>query len=388
MQGEPIQPRPIRLGRGHAPLEFPLRRPVPSPLLAVGAVLKNTVALAIDDRVIVSPHQGDLGSLRGLQVFAQVIDDLCRMRAVEPEMFVCDAHPGYFSTRWASARNRPLLRVGHHAAHASAVYAEAPGGGPMLVFTWDGLGWGDDQTLWGGEALLGTPGAWRRVASLRPFRLIGGDRASRDSWRCALALCLEAGVDWHDKPAMADLAIAAWEKRVNSPQTSSVGRLFDAAAALIGVTREQSYEGEAAMRLEALATGKSNSDALPLNKDGALWRADWAPLLPLLMSEERSPAERAALLHATLAATLREQAVKLREESGVARVGLAGGVFQNRVLVEHVLRELAAAGFTAFLPERLPVNDAAIAFGQIVEAQARLSADPGRNDNFLLARNQ
>ena len=381
-------PRPIRLGRGHAPLEFPLRRPVPSPLLAVGADLKNTVALAIDDRVIVSPHQGDLGSLRGLQVFAQVIDDLCRMRAVEPEMLVCDAHPGYFSTRWASARNRPLLRVGHHAAHASAVYAEAPGGGPMLVFTWDGLGWGDDQTLWGGEALLGTPGAWRRVASLRPFRLIGGDRASRDSWRCALALCLEAGVDWHDKPAMADLAIAAWEKRVNSPQTSSVGRLFDAAAALIGVTREQSYEGEAAMRLEALATGKSNSDALPLNKDGALWRADWAPLLPLLMSEERSPAERAALLHATLAATLREQAVKLREESGVARVGLAGGVFQNRVLVEHVLRELAAAGFTAFLPERLPVNDAAIAFGQIVEAQARLSADPGRNDNFLLARNQ
>ena len=370
-------PRPIRLGRGHAPLEVPLRRPVPCPLLAVGADLKNTVALAIDDRVILSPHQGDLGSLRGLQVFEQVIDDLCRMHAVEPEMLVCDAHPGYFSARWASARKLPLLRVGHHQAHASAVYAESLDDGPMLVFTWDGLGWGDDQTLWGGEALLGRPGAWRRAASLRPFRLIGGDRASRDSWRCALSVCLEAGVDWHGKPTSADLVAAAWKKRINSPLTTSIGRLFDAAAALIGVNHEQSHEGEAAMRLEAPATCTSAGDALPLYKDGSLWRADWAPLLPLLMAEDRSPAERATLFHATLAATLRAQAVILREESGecgefnITRVGLAGGVFQNRVLVAHVLRELASAGFTVFLPERLPVNDAAIAFGQVIEAQAR-----------------
>jgi hydrogenase maturation protein HypF len=375
-------PRPLRLGRGLAPVELRLARPVAQALLALGADLKNTVALAVADRVLLSPHLGDLGSPHSLRVFEQVIDDLCRLHGVQPGLLVCDAHPGYFSHHWARERGLAVRPVLHHHAHASALHGElgdpADGAPPLLVFTWDGLGWGEDGTLWGGEALLGAPGRWRRVASLRPFRLIGGDRASRDPWRCALALCLEAGVTWPGQPPEGTLAGAAWQRRLNSPPTSSAGRLFDAAAALIGVCQRQSHEGEAAMRLETLAAqaaGAVPGIALPLHIDaGGVWRTDWSPLLPRLMAQQRPPAERAALFHASLAGALCAQARQIRLAHGVQRVGLAGGVFQNRLLTQQALAALQAAGFEVLLPRRLPVNDAAIAFGQIVEAQATLAA--------------
>jgi hydrogenase maturation protein HypF len=374
--------RPLRLGRGLAPVALRLARPVAKPMLALGADLKNTVALAVDDRVVLSPHLGDLSSPHSLRVFEQVIGDLCRLHAVEPSHWVSDAHPGYFSGRWARERGLQTHRVLHHHAHASALYGEfvEPNDKPpsLLVFTWDGLGWGEDGTLWGGEALLGTPGHWRRVASLRPFRMIGGDRASRDPWRCALALCLEAGIPWPGQPPEAELAGAVWQRRLNCPPTSSAGRLFDAAAALIGISQQQSHEGEAAMRLEALAGQASSAAhgiALPVQLDGAVWRADWSPLLPMLLAHERSPCERAADFHASLAELLCTQARQVRQDHGVDRVGLAGGVFQNRLLTRHAIGALKGAGFEVLLPTRLPVNDAAIAFGQIIEAQAAMDRD-------------
>jgi hydrogenase maturation protein HypF len=375
-------PRPLRLGRGLAPVELRLARPVAHPLLALGADLKNTIALAVDDRVVLSPHLGDLSSPHSLRVFEQVIGDLCRLHAVTPAHWACDAHPGYFSGRWARERGLATHRVLHHHAHASALYGELvePNDKPssLLVFTWDGLGWGEDGTLWGGEALLGRPGHWQRVASLRTFRMIGGDRASRDPWRCALALCLEAGIAWSGQPPEAELASAAWQRHLNCPPTSSAGRLFDAAAALIGVSQRQSHEGEAAMRLEALA-GQASSAAhgitLPLQLDGSFWRADWSPLLPMLMAHERAPCERAADFHASLAQLLCSQARQIRQDHGVHQVGLAGGVFQNRLLTRQAIESLQAAGFELLLPKRLPVNDAAIAFGQIVEAQAAMDRD-------------
>jgi hydrogenase maturation protein HypF len=372
-------PRPLRLGRGQAPVELRLALPLAQPMLALGADLKNTVALAVGDRVVLSPHLGDLGSPHGLRVFEQVIDDLCRLHAVAPARWVCDAHPGHFSGRWARQRGLTVRPVFHHHAHASALHGEFAGdigvGQPLLVFTWDGLGWGEDSTMWGGEALLGAPGHWQRVASLRPFRLIGGDRASRDPWRCALALCLEAGLAWPDQPPEGELAGAAWRRRLNCLPTSSAGRLFDAAAALIGVCQHQSHEGEAAMRLETLAAQASGAEhgiALPLQRTDGVWRADWSPLLPLLMRRERPPGERAAVFHASLADLLCAQARQIRQECGVQRIGLAGGVFQNRVLTQHAMVLLQAAGFEVLLPKCLPVNDAAIAFGQIVEAQAAI----------------
>lgn len=365
-------PRPLRLGRGNAPVEMRLTAPVAQPMLAVGADLKNTVALAAGDRVIISPHLGDLAAPRSLEVFAQVIDDLCRLHGVEPAMVVCDAHPDYFSSRWARARHLPVVPVFHHAAHASALHAEAARHGDMLVFTWDGLGYGEDGTLWGGEALLGRPGAWRRVASLAPLKLIGGNKASSDPWRCALAACLAAGIDWTPALAGLDLAAAAWQRDLNCPVSSSAGRLFDAAAALLGLALVQGHEGDAAMRLEAIAAGDGTVVPLPLHEADDVLRADWSPLLPMLLDQRSPAAARAASFHASLAAVIDAQARALRARYGVTAVGLSGGVFQNARLTGDAMSRLAASGFTVTLPQTLPVNDAAISFGQLVEAQAAL----------------
>ena len=370
--------RPLRLGRGLAPVEFKLRTPLDQPLLAVGADLKNTVALAWNDRVIISPHLGDLGAPRSLEVFGQVIGDLCRLYNVGLQTLVCDAHPDYYSSRWALAQGKPVMPVFHHAAHASALFEECAVDEPMLVFTWDGLGYGQDGTLWGGEALCGRPGQWQRLASLRPLRLIGGDKASRDPWRCGLSVCLDSGLDWPEAPPESTLAGVAWKRGLNCPPTSSAGRLFDAAAALIGVAATQSYEGHAAMQMEAAALDRSSTGIpLPLAQDGELLRVDWRPLLPILMDGSKDAAERSALFHDSLAGSLLDQALCIRERRGIRRVGLTGGVFQNRRLMDRALKGLVAAGFEVLIPERLPVNDAAISFGQIVEAQALLLAEQG-----------
>jgi hydrogenase maturation protein HypF len=363
--------RPIRLGRGSAPIELELPVFLRNPVLAVGAHLKTTIALGWDDRAVISPHIGDLSSPRGRQVFAHMIDDLQQLYGMRAQHVVHDAHPGFPSTRWALDSGMSSQRVWHHHAHASAVAGEYPSNKPLLCFTWDGAGLGTDGTLWGGEALLGNPGAWTRVASFRPFRLPGGEQAMREPWRAALALCWECGHSWTTTQPGDPLLRAAWESRLNTPITTSVGRLFDAASALIGVCDRSSYEGEAAMRLETLCSEAQAPIALPLARDtDGLWRSDWAPLVPVLLDQNRTPGIRAAVFHSSLAEALYEQALEIRGMSGVERVALSGGVFQNRFLTEQVHERLAKAGFEVLMPKLLPVNDAAISFGQLIEAGA------------------
>jgi hydrogenase maturation protein HypF len=370
--------RPLRLGRGTAPLELALPRPMAVPTLAVGAYSKTTVALAWADRAVVSPHIGDLGSPRGREVFAQVVHDLQQLYGVRARRIAHDAHPGFPSTRWARESGLPTHPVWHHEAHAAAVAGEHPSDAPLLCFTWDGLGLGPDGTLWGGEALLGRPGAWRRFASWRPFRLPGGERAAREPWRAALALSWEIGSSWPEGDGLFDpLLRLAWDRALNTPMTSSVGRLFDAAAALLGVCRYASHEGEAGMCLERLceegAVSATPVDAivLPLARDAAgIWRSDWAPLLPVLQDARIEPAARARQFHASLARALCAQALAARRETGVNRAGLCGGVFQNRTLSEQARGLLTEEGFEVLMPRELPVNDAAISFGQLIETIA------------------
>ncbi|MEP6548915.1 MAG: carbamoyltransferase HypF [Gammaproteobacteria bacterium] len=364
--------RPLRLGRGTAPLEFSLPRRMPMPMLAVGAYQKTTVALAWEDRAVVSPHIGELSSPRGREVFAQVAQNLQDLYGVRAECIVHDAHPGFPNTRWACDSGLPTRAVWHHLAHASAVAGEYPSEAPLLCFTWDGVGLGCDGSLWGGEALLGGPGAWSRVASMRPFRLPGGERAAREPWRAALGACWECGITWPEGAALGGATLrAAWVAGLNAPSTTSVGRLFDAAAALLGCRRRTSYEGEAAMRLEALCEDEAAAVPLPLARDSnGIWRSDWSVLLPLMQDASLTPAVRAAVFHSSLAQSLCRQALAVREHTGVARVGLSGGVFQNRVLSERAQTLLRAAGFEVLMPQRLPVNDAAISFGQLIEAGA------------------
>jgi hydrogenase maturation protein HypF len=269
-----------------------------------------------------------------------------------------------------------VTAVLHHPAHASALAGEYPEVKRWLVFTWDGVGYGDDDTLWGGEALLGRPGSWQRVASFRPFRLPGGDKAGREPWRAALALCWQAGIEWRGHPLQdTSLLRAAWDKNQNSPMTTAVGRLFDAAAALTGVNSVSSYEGQGPMLLEAAGAAAGGAVALPLSEDAqGIWRSDWAPLLPLLLDASRPAADRAACFHASLVQALVTQACRARSNYGDFTVGLSGGVFQNRWLTELAVARLQEAGFAVCLAGQVPCNDAGLAFGQLVEALHRGNA--------------
>jgi hydrogenase maturation protein HypF len=204
---------------------------------------------------------------------------------------------------------------------------------------------------------------------LQPFKLLGGDKANREPWRCALALCWESGLEWPDCPQDSSLLRHAFDHGINCPQSTSAGRLFDAAAALMGLSQQASFEGEAAMCLEAISYPTDEAINLSLYKDGDIWRADWSPLLAVLMDNHLDIDRRGSIFHASLAKLIVQQALKLREEHGIEQVGLCGGVFQNRLLTEQAGELLAKLGFQVYLPMEIPVNDAGISFGQIIEVQ-------------------
>jgi hydrogenase maturation protein HypF len=364
--------RPLRLGRGCAPFEFELPWRQPQPLLAVGGHMKGTLALSWDNRVVVSPHIGEMDSPRSLAVFEQVAKDLQALYGVTAERIACDAHSGYTTHRWARTQALPVENVFHHRAHASALAAEFALAGRWLVFTWDGVGLGEDHTLWGGEALLGEAGNWRRVASLRSFRLPGGEKAGREPWRSAAALHWACDKEWSECPDKDGLAKIAWQKDLNCPETSAAGRLFDAAAALICEVPFTSFEAQGPMMLEALCENSVRGIDLPLAKDkDGTWRSDWAPLLNVIGDRTRSKAARADIFHSSFAQALLQQAQAIRAEHSVDKVGLCGGVFQNRVLAEQATSLLEEEGFRVYLPGALPCNDAALSFGQAAEVAAR-----------------
>ncbi len=373
------KPRPLRLGRGCAPLEWQGLLPaVQSPLLATGAQQKNTLALAWGERLVLSPPIGSLDSLRSYQVFQQVAQDLSSLYQTTAQQLACDAHPGYATRRWARQSGLPTHNIWHHHAHASALYGEYRGTGDWLVFTWDGVGLGADGTLWGGETFFGAPGRWQRVAHLRPFRPPGGDKAGRQPWRSALAVCWEVGLEvppWIQTQGDMALLHAAWQQNLNCPPTSAAGRLFDAAASLCGLLQNASFEGQAPMYLEARCDQPlaKASIAIPWQKNAqGLWEAQWQDLIAALLTPSQSAAQKAALFHQSLAQAILKLSQQLQAHYAFSAVGLCGGVFQNRLLSERALELLQQAGFTAYLPEQLPANDAAISFGQVVEVAAQI----------------
>jgi len=365
--------RPLRIGRGCAPCELELPWRQRRPVLATGGHMKGTVALSWQNRVVVSPHIGEMDSPRSLAVFEQVAADLQSLYGVQAERIVCDPHPGYTTHRWANAhKTLPIETVWHHRAHASALAAERPAPGNWLVFTWDGVGYGEDGTLWGGEALLGKPGGWRRVCSMRPFRLPGGDRAGREPWRSAAALHWECGRTWPQCPDRDGLVENSWVRRLNTPETSATGRLFDAAAALICQMKRVSFEAQGPMFLEALCRESRAPLKLPLKRDrNGIFRTDWQPLLAMMTDVQRSRAWRAETFHSSMAQALLEQVRRVRADSQVDQVGLSGGVFQNRILTEQVIALLEDDGLRVYLGRELPCNDAALSFGQAAELAAR-----------------
>jgi hydrogenase maturation protein HypF len=364
----------IRRARGYAP--EPVALASADRLIAVGAQQKNTVAFAHQGRVFISQHLGEMDSAAGSALCRRTIAEWTRLYDLRPEQMVCDLHPDYRTTRLAEESGLPVLHVQHHAAHVLAVMAEHGLSAPALGAAWDGTGYGADGTIWGGEWLRVTEKAVTRFAHLRPFPLPGGEKAAREPRRCALgALYAIYGRDLPHQQldftaSERDLLLSALEKQINAPLTSSIGRLFDAAAALLGLIQRCTFEGQAAVLLEAAADGIETEDQYPFqvtpvtNSDGTTrYMIEWREMIAAL-GEEADVGMAAAKFHNTLIAVL----VDLAQRANERAVILSGGCFQNRRLLEGAVRALRAAGFAPFWAQRIPPNDGGIALGQIAAA--------------------
>jgi len=375
----------MRRARGYAPFPIPLPFEV-GQVFAAGPLLKNTFTLTRERYAFVSQHIGDLENLETLEHYEAALATYQRLFRIAPERVVCDLHPDYLSTRFAEdfARAHGLpapTRVQHHRAHLAACLADngwPRDGGPVIGVALDGTGYGDDGAIWGGEWFLGDYDGMRRVAHLEPLPLPGGDAATRAPWRIAVAY-LHALLEPEDFPA--DLCFAGFcpgeagfirqqiEKGLNVPRTTSMGRLFDAVSALLGVRSEISYEAQAAMELEQLAWGAQDWRPFPFAIEDDVVRL--APLFyALLETLERGVAlpDIAARFHATVARMVLEVCVRLRDASGVTTVALSGGVFQNALLLDLTVPVLEAADFDVLVHHQVPCNDGGLSLGQAVYA--------------------
>jgi len=369
----------LRRARGYAPLPVHVDRPLP-PLLAVGAHLKNTVAVSSHTEVFLSQHIGDLETAQAFDAFRRVCDDVTRLYDLKPKAVACDSHPDYLSTRHATSTGLPVVRVQHHYAHVLACMAENGLNAPVLGVSWDGTGYGLDQTVWGGEFLRITDTGFERVAHLRPFPLPGGDRAIKEPRRTAVGLLYEIERDaFMSREDVAPvrsfetrerrLLAQALAHRLNTPPTSSTGRLFDGVAALLGLRLTTQFEGQAAMELEWAIQGIVTDESYPFRlepKNGTMV-LDWEPLIRSLMAD-LTAGSPVALLAARFHNTLAEMIVAVAERVGEPRVALSGGCFQNRYLTERVVQRLTEAGYSPNWHQRVPPNDGGIALGQIMAA--------------------
>ena len=368
----------LRRARGYAPLPLQLPIPSPRPLVAVGPHLKNTFALVHGRTAYPSQHIGDLENLETLDHFRDSLATYQRLFRITPEAVVRDRHPGYLSTRIAEelGLGEPLA-VQHHHAHVAAVAAEHGVINRVIGIAFDGTGHGDDGAVWGAEILMADLTSYERVCHLRYAPLPGGDLAARLPWRVALGyLSLEPEAEGAFRAAFTgipetELRVARRqiEREVNTPPASSMGRLFDAAAAVLGIRNRCSYEGQAAMELEALAGERKGLEIpFPVREDPeGGWLLDPLPLL-VALGEARAAgghvAELAAGFHDAVAASTVEVARRMAEGTGIHQVALGGGVFQNARLLHRTATKLSDAGLRVLAPRALSPNDGAISFGQ------------------------
>jgi hydrogenase maturation protein HypF len=371
----------LRRARGYAPLPVTLGTAhAPPAIVAVGAQLKNTVAISVGRQVLLSQHIGDMSTLPTFAAFERSVSDLKTMYNHRPRVIVCDAHPDYVGTRYAERSGLPVIKLQHHVAHVLACMAENEITGTVLGVSWDGTGFGTDGTLWGGEFLRIMDGSYERLGHLRTFRLPGGEQAIREPRRAALGLLYEV-LGGAALEALRLAPVRSFERRellvlrtmirrgINAPATSSAGRLFDAVAAITGLRQRVSFEGQAAMDLEFLTDGAGTDDCYPFEITGRTnrWIIDWAPMVRGLMDDVENESPRGTIavkFHNTLAEMIAGMAQKVADE----RVVLTGGCFQNRYLTERVVRRLDESGFRPYWHQRIPPNDGGIALGQIVAA--------------------
>jgi len=387
-------PLPVRVRSGECGVQSQLATaslPSDSPLhtlhssletvLAVGAHLKNAVALAIGPQVFISQHIGDLETTQAFEAFRRVSQDLQRLYEAPASLLAADLHPDYLSTRFATAVGIRCKKVQHHVAHVLSCMAENEVEPPVLGVAWDGTGYGTDGTIWGGEFFSITKDGFERVAHFRPFRLPGGEQAVREPRRCALGLLFDAlGEAVFDRTSLAPVGTlsarertvikAMLRRKLNSPLTSSVGRLFDAMASFMNVRQRVDFEGQAAMEMEFLLGNRPETDSYELGiqaTDSGV-QVDWRPCLDSVLADLSrgiSPALISSRFHNALVGSI----VRVARRAGLERVVLSGGCFQNRYLNEQAVERLSLAGFRPFWHQRVPPNDGGICLGQVIAAR-------------------
>jgi hydrogenase maturation protein HypF len=374
----------VRRSRGYAPAPIRLPFNCELPALAVGGQMKNTFALGVGTHAFISHHGGDLDEFLAFEAFERDIELYERTFAVAPRVIAHDLHPDYASTRYARNRGGVThVPVQHHHAHIASCMAEHGVEAPVIGVAWDGAGWGADGAVWGGEFLVGDRAHVERAAHFRYVALPGGDRAAREPWRMALAHLRDAGVDSDDAltaiPLESRRAVRQMiERELNAPLTSSVGRLFDAVAVLCGGTAAMTFEGQAAMWLEALAEQSNDREPYACGyTESAEPRGpstiDTRPLVRAVEEQRRrgvAPAVIARRFHATLAAIVRHMAHAIRARTGLTRVALSGGVFLNGILAVDVETQLVADGFAVYRHRVVSPGDGGLSLGQLAVAAA------------------
>ncbi|MBL7024053.1 MAG: carbamoyltransferase HypF [Candidatus Marinimicrobia bacterium] len=374
--------RPIRRSRGYAPRPIFMKKKGPS-ILAVGGELKNVVGLSKDEKVFLSQHIGDLENLEAFEFFKMTIEHIQRIFEIQPELIVHDLHPEYLSTKWAKDQSLPLLGVQHHHAHLAACMAENDLEEPVIGIIMDGTGYGMDGTLWGGEFLVGDASGFERKAHFEPMPLPGGEAAIRSPWRIGLSYLHQVfGADLPDIPALMDRdiqpIIQMLNANINSPMTSSCGRLFDAVAALSGGRQEIRYEAQAAIEFMQAAGNRLGSDYsefdFQLSEGGQT--ISITNVMHDLVQKIQAGKDLEAIsqwFHYSLVKTFTSISVELSRETGIKQLVLSGGVFQNTLLFEGLQTELNKVGFDVFTHSQVPTNDGGIALGQVIIGQKFLS---------------
>lgn len=366
----------LRRARGFVPEPVDLGSDGPS-VIALGADLKNTVCLTRGREAFVSQHIGGLDNAETLRFQRETVEHLCRILAIRPEYAACDLHPDFRSVRLAEDLGLPLVRVQHHAAHAAAVAAEHRLEGALLGLALDGHGYGADSGIWGGELLMLEGCRWRRLGHLATLPLAGGDRAAREPWRMGVGALVAAGRGdlarevFARVPEAGRLA-AMLEGGMRVAETSSLGRLFDATTAIAGIRMVQTFEGQAAMELEALA-GEAEAEASGYRIENGI--VDFRPLLVRMAGQRLKGATAASLFHATLIAGLAEWTLAATRKEGLGRVVLSGGCLANRRLAEGLRARLSAAGVETWLPQAVPAGDGGLSLGQAAFARHVIAND-------------
>jgi hydrogenase maturation protein HypF len=376
---------PLRKSRGYSPSPIKTNWKSP-PLLACGPELKNTFCLSKDSYAFVSHHIGDLENYETLRSYEEGIDHYQRLFKIKPEILAYDLHPDYLATRYAIARaqaeNLPVKGIQHHHAHIAACMAEnlLPEDSQVIGISFDGTGYGTDGAIWGGEFIVATYSSFSRAASLKYVPLPGGDRAIREPWRMALSWLHAAKIDWDDhlppvkflkgKKIAPEIFREILNQRMNAPDTSSMGRLFDAVSSLIGIRQEANYEAQAAIEFEAFADPDENAYyqfELFSDKDSNSIIIDPSLLFKQIISDVSNHLPIpfiSAKFHSGISEMVREVCLRLKYQYGITDVVLSGGVWQNMLLLHKSCSHLLQEGFKVWTHSRVPANDGGISLGQ------------------------